>query len=36
MGLKEIGCEEANWTRVVQDRDQWRALGNKVMNPRAP
>jgi hypothetical protein len=34
MDLKEIGWEGMDWIHLVQDRDQWRALLNKVMNIR--
>jgi hypothetical protein len=26
------GCEDVNWIHMVQDRDQWQALVNMVMN----
>jgi hypothetical protein len=26
--LKIIKCEGANWTKLAQDKDQWRALSN--------
>jgi len=26
MDLKEIGCEDAAWIQLVQDRNQWQAL----------
>jgi hypothetical protein len=26
----------ANWIRLVQDRVQWRAFLNTIMNPRVP
>jgi hypothetical protein len=29
--LIEVGCEGVDWIRLVRDRDQWRAVGNKVM-----
>jgi hypothetical protein len=32
MDLIEIGWDGMNWTDLVQDRDQWRALVNMVMN----
>jgi hypothetical protein len=34
--LTEIGCDGADLTDVAQDRDQWRALVNTVMNLRVP
>jgi hypothetical protein len=36
MDLREIGWERVDWIRLVQDRDQWRALLNMVMNIRIP
>jgi hypothetical protein len=32
--LREIGYEGVNYIHVVQDRDQWRALVNTIMNLR--
>jgi len=32
MDLKEIGCEDLDWIEQKQDRDQWQALVNMVMN----
>jgi len=32
MYLKEIGEEIVQWITMVQDRDQWRNLVNKVLN----
>jgi hypothetical protein len=32
--LREIGWEILNWMHLVQDRDQWRALMDTVMNFR--
>jgi hypothetical protein len=36
MDLREIGIDGANWIRMAQDRVQWRAFVNKVMNLRVP
>jgi hypothetical protein len=30
--LGEIGSKRVNWIHLAQDRDQWLALVNKVMN----
>jgi hypothetical protein len=32
--LGEIGIDGANWIRLAQDRVQWRAFVNTVMNLR--
>jgi hypothetical protein len=32
MDLGEIGWGSVEWTQLAQDRDQWRALLNTVMN----
>jgi hypothetical protein len=32
INLKEIVCENVEWIHLSQDRDQWRALLNAVMN----
>jgi hypothetical protein len=34
--LREIGLAGMDWIVVVQDRDQWRALVNTVINLRVP
>jgi hypothetical protein len=34
--LREIGWDGIDWIELVQDRDQWRALVNTVMNLRVP
>jgi hypothetical protein len=36
MDLREIGIDGSNWIRLVQDRVQWRAFVNTVMNLRVP
>jgi hypothetical protein len=36
MDLTEIGCDDMDWIHLAQDRDQWRALVNMVMNLRVP
>jgi hypothetical protein len=36
LDLKEIGIDVANWTQLAQDRVQWRAFVNTVMNLRIP
>jgi hypothetical protein len=34
--LRESGIEGANWIQLAQDRIQWRACVNTVMNIRVP
>jgi uncharacterized protein YjcR len=34
--ILEIGWDGMDWIDVAQDRDQWRALVNTVMNLRVP
>jgi hypothetical protein len=36
MNVREIAWEGVYWIHLVQDRDQWRALVNTVMNLRVP
>jgi hypothetical protein len=36
MDLREIGWSSTDWIDLAQDRDQWRALVNTVMNIRVP
>jgi hypothetical protein len=36
MDLGKIGTDGANWIRLAQDRVQWRAFVNTVMNLRVP
>jgi hypothetical protein len=34
MDLREIGWESVDWIHLAQDRDQWRAVVNTVINLR--
>jgi hypothetical protein len=34
--LREIRLDGVDWIDLAQDRDQWRALANTVMNLRVP
>jgi hypothetical protein len=36
INLREIGWDGMDWIDLAQDRDQWRALMNEVMNLRVP
>jgi hypothetical protein len=36
MDLREIRINGANWIQLAQDRVQWRAFVNTVMNLRVP
>jgi hypothetical protein len=36
MDLREIGWDVSDWIDLAQDREQWRALVNTVMNLRFP
>jgi hypothetical protein len=36
MDLGEIGWDGMDWIEMAQDRGQWRALVNTVMNLRIP
>jgi hypothetical protein len=36
MDIREIGWDGRDWIELAQDRDQWRALVNTVMNLRVP
>jgi hypothetical protein len=36
MNLREIEWDGVDWIDMAQYRDQWRALGNTVLNLRIP
>jgi hypothetical protein len=36
MDLREIGFGGVDWIHMAQDRDQWRALMNTIMNLQVP
>jgi hypothetical protein len=36
MDLREIGWDGIDWIDLAQDRDQWRAFVNTVMNLGVP
>jgi hypothetical protein len=36
MDLREMVIDRANWTRMAQDRVQWRVFVSTVMNLRVP
>jgi hypothetical protein len=36
MDFREIGWEGVDWMHLAQDRDQWRAVVNTIMNFRVP
>jgi hypothetical protein len=36
MDLREIGWDGMDWIKLAQDRDQWKALVNTLMNFRVP
>jgi hypothetical protein len=36
IGLREIGWEGVDWMHLAQERDQWWALVNMVMNLQVP
>jgi hypothetical protein len=36
MDLREVGWDGTDWIELAQDKDQWRALMNTVMNLWVP
>jgi hypothetical protein len=36
MDFREIGWDGVDWMDMPEDRDQWRALVNTVLNLRVP
>jgi hypothetical protein len=36
MDIREIGWGGMDWINLAQDRDQWRALENTIMNVLVP
>jgi hypothetical protein len=36
MNVRKIGREGVDWMYLAEDRDQWRAVVNTVMNLRIP
>jgi hypothetical protein len=36
MDLREMGLDGVDWMDMAQDRDQWRAFVNTVLNLRVP
>jgi hypothetical protein len=34
--LREVGWDDMDWIDMAQDRDQWMALVNAIMNLRVP
>jgi hypothetical protein len=34
--LRDVGWDGVDWIELAQDRDQWRALVNTVMNFQVP
>jgi hypothetical protein len=36
MDFREVGWSDIGWIDLAQNRDQWWALGNTVMNLRVP
>jgi hypothetical protein len=36
MDLRKTGWQDVDWMHLIQDRDQWWALVNMVMNLQVP
>jgi hypothetical protein len=36
MDLREMGWGGMDWIDLIQDRDEWKALVNTIMNLRVP
>jgi hypothetical protein len=36
MDLRDLGWDGVDWIDMAQDRDQWRALVNTILNLRVP
>jgi hypothetical protein len=36
MDFRDVGWGDVDWTHLVQNRDQWRAVVNMVMNFQVP
>jgi hypothetical protein len=36
MVFRELGLDDMDWIHLAEDRDQWRALVNTVINLRVP
>jgi hypothetical protein len=36
MSLRKVGWDVMDWIDLAEDRDQWRALVNTVVNLRVP
>ena len=34
MDVQKVGCQDMDWIELAQDRDNWQALVNVVMNLR--
>jgi hypothetical protein len=36
LNLEELGCQDVDWTYLVQNKVQWQAIMNTEMNLRVP